>query len=440
MDNHPKQITREEYQRIMALPQRTFRVGGGTRTGKYDEESRQFYELDEDGRLTGNVATVNQPAPKPEPTQGEPDSPAEPSEDEPMDEPADDEAEAASGKKKKRWLIIGGVALCLVFVIIAAVGMMGGKSAAPSDSVDGAGDAEAPAAEVHVIRVNADLLPGHLLTPEDVEDVVLDRATYDEITLYGRDLYDYGNLDMLVGSYLTKYVPEGQYLEQEDLQAASPFAINPWGGTEAGTVSVAVNLDPDLAADVNFGWGSNVELTIRRVTTSQVAVGGEEVPEPSIPGMTHTSVLGTTSSTEEITIGDLHVTDLLNANGESIYERYCAYMGIPLGRRLDYITKALQESDTLLDELTPAQAVIRITEEQAAYIGDVHDANTTATIQSLHTLYTTTNEQMQFASEAAAVKNTIFQAQAVKEKLLAEEQAKLAEAMRESAQEESENG
>lgn len=434
----PKQISKEEYLRIMALPERKFRLGGGIRTGRYDEAAHRFYEttVDEDGKevLTGRTASVTPP-----PAASQPSSDSENEEDGQPDgdeEAEDEDSEAAPGFFARfKWpLIITGV---MVVVAVCAIAFMGGST--PNlPSPDGTAS-NAPSTEVSVIRVNKDLLPGHVLTPEDVEEVQLARAEYEEVSLFGRNLYTYDNLDKLVGNYMTKFVPAGQYLEQDTVQAASPFAINPWTITDANSTLVKVPLDDILAENVGFGFGSVVDLTVRRVTANQVAVGGEG-ETVAVPGVTHTSTVGTTSTTEEFTIGSLVVCDLLNADGDSIYESYCAYIGIPLGQRLDYLSNALVDDAGLADKLYPVYAMVRVTGEQAMAIGDVSASNTTAAIKFNGETSQLTNEQFQFSSEAQAVKTTIYQAQALNEQRAAEEQAEMEKTYEESKHQQDQEG
>lgn len=444
----PKQLSDEEYRRIMALPERKFRLGGGLRSGRYDEAAHRFYEttLDANGQevLTGRTASVNiDPAPAPEAdvTSEEATVPSEGAESEEGSD--DDGGEAAPGffaRFKVPILVAAGV----LVVAICAMAFMGGGQSTGDTPGSGVTASDAPSSEVSVIQTNKPLLIGHVLTLEDVEEVQLGRAEYEEVALFGRNLYTYNDLDKLVGSYVTKFVPAGQYLEQADIQAATPFPINPWAITDGNSTSVKVPLEAEIAESVNFGFGSVMDLTVRRVTANQVAVGGEGGDAEGVAGVTHTSTVGTTSTTEEITIGSLVVCDLLNSDGESIYESYCAYIGIPLGQRLDYLAAAIEENDTLMQELTPVYVVLRVSQDQAAIIGDLSSNNVTTSLKSNGDVSRLTNEQIQFSSEAQAVKTTLYQAQAVVEKKMAEHQAEMQKTYEESkhqqGQEEAENG
>lgn len=439
--NQPKRLTQEEVQKIMALPKRSFRVSGELKTGRYDEETRKFYELTTDGKLTGKVASVPLPSTPTAKRAGvessggpdDEDADAKDKDKNPNEEAEDAPKDNSGGKKKpKKALIIGGAVAGVLLLCVIAMFTGGGEGEVtpPDSSVPPATD---PAVEeVHVVQVTKDLLPGHVLTPDDVQDCVLDAATYNEAVLYGRNLCSYDTLDELVGNYVAVYVPAMQYLEQDAVQAASPFEFNPWGGDVAGTSFITVPIPADIAENQSFGFGSTVEITIHRVTENLVAVGGEDPSHiGDVPGVTHTSTVGTTSRTDEFTIGSLYVCDLLNADGASIYEPYCAYMGIPLGSRLGYLTAALKTDENLWNSLIPAYAVIRVTDVQAVAIGDVNGENTTVTLKSTGNYYINDNAQSKYVSEAGSVKSALYQAKAIND----EEKAKEAEELQKVAQE-----
>lgn len=422
-NNQPRRLSQADVERIKALPVRSFRVAGELRSGYYDEETRQFYET-VDGKLTGKVAKVSAPAPSPAPQpaadDATPNDGAESKED--GSDSENEEGTKDEGKKKKP-LIIGGIVAGAVVFLGLCVMLMGGDDTPSPDASDNPG-VIAPVSEVHVVQVVRDLLPGHILTPDDVQECVLSSQAYSEAVLYGRNFCTYNELDKLVGNYLAEYIPAMQFLEQDSIQAATPFGINPWGAMEQGTTFITVPVAPDVAEKPTFGFGSIVDVTVRRTVSSQVAVG-DDPGYVDIPGVTHTSTVGTTSRTEEVTISGLCVADVLNANNESIYEQYAAYMGIPLGSRLDYLAGALQADEGLWERLTPAYVKVRVTDAQAVAVGDTAKEGTTVTLQDTNGQYINTDAQAKFASEGTAVKTTLFQAKAQNEQKAADELAEL---------------
>lgn len=429
MAKQPRQLEPGEYEKIMSLPKRTFRIGGETRVGRFDEESRKFYELNEQGELTGKVVMVATPANKPPVTEAKAEEGALQNDEENENEEEDSESKGFFAKFKVPLIIAGGLLAFIVIIFVFMSAFSGTEPGPDPSQTEGPAPTEPAVTEVHVMKVNQDLLPGHVLTPEDVSEVVLDKADYDEVALFGRNLYTWTDLDKLVGNYLSKFVPANQYLEQNDVQAAAPFDINPWAASEPGTTLLKVPVDPTLTDNLNFGFGSVVSLTVRKVTSSQIAVGDEPI---DVPGLTHTTTVGTTSRTEEFTVGGLHVCDLLNSSGQSVYNAYCAYIGVPLGNRLDYLCKTLSEDENLWEALTPTYAMIRVTEQQAAAIGDVFADNVTAIVQTDGTSFIATNEQAKFASEASAVKTTLYQAKAYNEEKQAQERAELEKAVQDA--------
>lgn len=429
----PRRLSQEEMERIKALPVRTFRVGGELRSGFYDEETRQFYET-VDNKLTGRVARVNLPTEKaandmkkePDKTDGsdkEGEATGEVSEE--------TNGEVEKGGKKKKRLIIGAIAGGAVLLMVVAALFTGGdpESTGPNNPDV---DPNVVTDQIHVVQVVKDLLPGHVLTPEDVQECVLDVAAYNEAVLYGRNFCTYDSLDKLVGNYLTEYIPANQYLEQDSIKAASPFGINPWSSTEQGTTFITVPIAPDMADKTSFGFGSVVDMTVRRTVSSQVAVGDEPGYE-DVPGVTHTSTVGTTSRTEEITISGLYVCDILNGDNESLYETYAAYMGIPLGNRLDYLTAALEADETLWTRLTPAYVKVRVTDAQSVAIGDVNAEGTTVALHDANSQFINTDTQAEFASESTAIKTTLYQAYAELEQKKADDLAALQQQQQEQA-------
>lgn len=414
-----KKITQEELEQILQLPPRTFRIANEITKGLFDEENRKFYELDANGKLTGVVVTI--PAP-PSPTQGSSEAASADEKPVPEEESAnEDEASTSEPDNKKGFfakhklpIIIGGSALAVLILGVGIVGgVNGGTVHTPSENPGALQSDDVSTKEISVIRVTKDLLQGHILTPDDVEESVISKAEYDNLVLYGRNLYSYNQIDKLIGNYVNSFVPLGQYLESTNVQAASPISINPWTYTEAGSTLVTVPVDDELAENLSFGFGSVVNMTVSKTTASQVGVGNASNEKNEIPGVSHvTSTIGTTK-TDEITINNLVVCDLLDAKGNSLYADFSSYISVPLGDRLYYFSERMKAEPKLYESSIPVSVVLRIADQQVDALGDIETGNVTIVLKNTNKFWTNTNEQSAFATEFTAVKNVLAQAYAV---------------------------
>ena len=105
------------------------------------------------------------------------------------------------------------------------------------------------------------------------------------------------------------------------------------------------------------------------------------------------------------------ICDILNADGESLYPYYYAYMSIPAAERLDYLKTALLDDPSLEKALTPAFVRIKIASTDAEAIGDFSGGDVELTWGSFSAeLDMTTDSKRSFATSASGIRQIIVQA------------------------------
>lgn len=436
----PIELTQADIDRIMALPKRTFIIGNLETRGLYDEENRRFYLLDENGNWTRKVAIIKSPPPPSENQEQE---------DELEQEDTDDDCEGAAPKEEPQknrlrkllerpkgnlgfkgakssamaklsgkvspklpitWLhiLIAGLILVvlLILVILPSINQVFYRGVNPPQAIPyPTQQLVEPTTEdptltnINVIQVKQALIPGDTITAENIQAAGISAADYELLRASGRTLYQWDVANNLIGMVVTKYIPKGGYLASGDESTTYTPTPNPWVNEQQGMTYVTIPLK-DKAEDPLLNFGAKINLDIvKTITTTQEpdATTGETV---------------TMIKSKEYQYHPVIVCDILNADGDSLYPYYFAYMSIPAAERLSYLKSALLSNPELESKLTPTAVRIKIQSDDAEAIGNFNNSDVKITwgTFSADDMDLTTDTKRNFAGSASGVKQTILQA------------------------------
>lgn len=428
-------ISKNELERIKSLPRISLKVGDEVRFGYYDQETRRFFQTDENGELTGKVAVVNKPGAPVKPTPEEPDA---------TDETAPGEAEVQEEQTKpdklKKFMpviaVCGGLIAAACITVAAILPMFNGANNdtpgnVPNLPTDGQ-PGETVIGEYHITQTTRDILPGQMFTLDDLQEVVIPAADYLTAKSFGNELYAWESSEKLLGYYAGEFIPANTYLEEDEISAVPPYELNPWGVVDSGSTLLLAPVSEEIRGENALNYGNYIDMTVKKIVKTQVAVGTDPNDPAVGTGLETSGITQETTQTKEYPVNDLTICDILNANGESLYNIYCAYIGIPATKRLDYIAEALWDDETLQDKLTPAYVLVRVTNEQASALGNLNGNDTSVTIKFKGSLNAVNNDQYMFAQEAASVRQAISSAIQVNVQRAAEEEAARQQALQEA--------
>lgn len=448
-------LTQEDVENIKTLPKRTFLIGNLQQTGLYDEKTKRFYYLDANGEWNGRLAIINTPPPPPSDNE-EPED-ADDSEDTAVDgsDDSDESSPSLTDKAKglfsflkkngdsgtspimeklrtpisKRlpltWmhmLIIGSIFLLLmIFVITPAVNRVfeppdvppasNTEVIPPSTSQQGSNGTPSQTSEpdptlsnIQVIQVKDIMIPGDTITTDNVQSAEISAADYELLRANGRILYQWDVVNNLIGMVVNKYIPKGGYIASGDESATYTPASNPWVNEQAGMTYVTLPLDETTAASSLLNFGAKADINVTKKTTSQTTQQED-------------GTITTVTSEKKYPFGSMIICDIWNADQESIYPQYSAYLAIPAGERLDYIRTALLKDTSLEAKLTPAYIRVKIDSTIATEIGDFNSNNITISyaLHDTNDIDVTSDAKREFASQARALDETINQAIALNE-------------------------
>lgn len=443
-------LTQEDVENIKSLPKRTFLIGNLQQTGLYDEKTKRFYYLDANGEWNGRLAIINTPPPTP-PNDEEPED-EDDSEDAAVNGSDDsDESTTSLADKAKglfsflkrsgngeaspimeklhtpiskrlplTWMhmvIIGGIFLLLmIFVITPAVNRVFEPPDVPPASSTGVNppstsqqdpnetsaqtsEPDPTLSNIQVIQVKDIMIPGDTITADNVQSAEISAADYELLRANGRILYQWDVVNNLIGMVVNKYIPKGGYVASGDESATYTPASNPWVNEQAGMTYVTLPLDETTAASSLLSFGAKVDINITKKTTSQTSQQED-------------GTITTVTSEKKYPFSSMIICDIWNADQESIYPQYSAYLAIPAGERLDYIRTALLKDTSLEAKLTPAYIRVKIDSTIAAEIGDFNSNNITIsyTLHDENDIDVTSDTKREFASQARALDETISQA------------------------------
>lgn len=447
-------LSQQEIDEIMALPDRSFLIAGIERKGKFNEETGVFYLLNDDGTLNGRIAkTVRRDRPPDEQTVEEtkkenqklPDGP-----EEKKDKPAKVKAKGSLVAKLHKLagdteysenktseadeLGIGGEELveeqpkpkrsfgkiaCVIGLVavlaIAAIAAFPKDDASPdtpSDPTETVSTPDATLKTIAVIQVTSDLVPGDYISEDNVQQADISAETYNQIYLSSSKLYQWSRCEALMGDRVVTYIPRGQYLSYDNVASVYLQPANPWMPEAEGTAYVMLPLTDEVIKEKGINYGSIVNLSVTKQTVKEIETEeeGEEVPRTEVPGLDHQMSVQQSYIVDTYGLSNIVICDLLNSDKESLYPAYTSWMSIPTGERLTYVRDRFNADDGLAGSMAPAYAMIRITTEQAAELGDLTGDNIKVTFGDNAGADTDTDIKASYAAEATALRNVIAEA------------------------------
>lgn len=433
-------ISKEELAAIMVLPVREFKFGGVQKRGRYDEESHKFYFMNDEGKLIGRIATVTfhdkapmdavpseSKAPQPEGSEADGRRSsliqilrklAGSSEAEingigsQQEKPPNSEKKArvntrkpnAEEKQKRKLLIGAALALFMLLLCVIIVPSIIRNSVNGTGQAGSGGSIENPTQNVSsldaitVIQVTRDLIPGDILSSEDLQSAVISAAEYNLIYTGSSPLYQWSRCEDLLEmrNYVTEYIPKGLYLTYDNVSGVYPQTINPWMQETLGVSYVSIPLSESVQTDTRLTYGAILDITIQK--SSQHA-GSSQGEENDVDGMKVTIVR---EDRVGYTLQNAWVCDLLDSKGESLYARYSHLMAIPSGEQVTYLRNLFLSDSATAGTLSPQYIVVGLTTAQAKELGNLNSSGVSIKISLTDRTDTGTDAKLRF-SEGAKV-------------------------------------
>lgn len=394
-----KKLSSEQVAYVMGLPTRTVIVSNNQQTIAYDEEKKIVFFLDDRGFPTGRAAKVDDriadELKKPE---KEDTVETRPTKEEKPSVGKDKETESKSRKKKlgKRLRRIAGVkteepektipeegvskksrkkSVILLFVCASFICVVAWIQSKGNDTESSSNGAEGPLEAIDVIQVTTDLIPGDLITTENIQKVTISSEVYNQISLSSVSLYQWSRSDSLIDSYAVEYIPKGCYLTYNNVNAVFQQPGNPWEKDVEGKTFVSIPIPEDVSGKSDITYGSMIDLTIVKETVLEVGEKTEETEEAKeevkIEGLEHKKSVQQSSQVDTYGLSQVVVCDLLDESSNSLYPKYTSWISIPSGEQHTYLKEKIKENDALLTALSPSFIRIQVTDAQAKALGDL---------------------------------------------------------------------
>lgn len=439
-DKNTRVLSAQEVNAIMALPDRKFIIAGIERYGKFNEETGLFYLLNDDGTLNGRIAkTIRKDRPPDGITLDEENNklPANTGQmfkhskfslikkfhrltvdskhDDSSTNSTDDSGTSGIKEPKRRshlGLVISGLAITFLLLMVTLPKIT--SQVQPNDELS------TPSLEtIDVIQVTQDLIPGDFISENNIQRTSISAETYNQIYLGSSQLYQWSRYEALTGNQVITYIPRGQYLTYDNVASVYLQPTNPWLSEVEGMTYVIIPLTEEVLVHDNFSYGSVVDLTITKQTVKEF-----DHPEDSeqdnaivnIPGLDHQMSVQQSYVVDTYGMSDITICDLLNGRQESLYSTYTSWIAIPTGERLTYLRNLLKDNEPLKNSLVPSYAKIRISNEQAAELGDLTSSNISISFIAQETINNETEAKAAYAAEVRALQDTISEAIMLNEK------------------------
>lgn len=409
-------LTAKDVQRIIKLPRKQMRVGGVIQEVIYDEVTGYLYYPNPNPKGVSDILLSKRTKYEPtkeeekveekkadaesaEAAQEQPEPEAEPQQRKAETSVVSTKKEVPKKPKKKKAL---GVAIA--FVAVVALGAMalpvirdylpvGGHSSETGQSV-AIGETTA------IVQVVRDLIPGDVVTAEDIQKADINTETYNQIALQGVNLYQWNKSDTLLGMYVQSYLPAGQYVSFTSVGASYEPPQSLWHPDKYIDIPLT-NAQKD---DKLYIPGEKVNITIRKEVKSESPV---ETSKKTL-GQGGTAVtIQQAITVDEFMIPAATICDVFSGDpsGEapgSMYELLDALSEVPAGEQATYILSAVEHG---LFEGKLDQNYIRIylNEEDKALIGDITNADSvTITLSTTDTYSKDNDDRANFVAAAQA--------------------------------------
>ena len=288
----------------------------------------------------------------------------------------------SSSIDKSTRLIVGGLMLAVVcLILIYSSGIFSGKGKNPSDAPAASGDsaeinlAEKAAAESYnVLIVKHNIFRGNRITEDDLAVCEISKAEYASCG----GAYTSDCTSAVVGLEATKFLPFGSILTFDSCSFRTNYSESPWGKVTEGQEY----LDVPYSISVNdlYDWipGEMVSLSLN-VDTTKSQRSDSDTNE--IDGMEHSSAVSASTTTDSFKFSSIQIADLLNANGDSIFQLYANLYSVPIG----FIPNIMQEEydEKTIEDFIPCYIRFVVTNEQRKAIGPLSEESVKVELKHL---------------------------------------------------------
>lgn len=426
-NSNDHKITKDDLEKIKHLPIVSFQFGNVEKSGHYDQESKMFYHLDSRGELTGYFSRVNNPDEEKQEDKQEPMTIDEKDfQEKPSgirhkaadllrsvakgkSEKKDEQSEGTvDNKHMKKILSVVLIVFCAIF-LIGYVGNMFSSSGTSSGEQTAQDEAGNELDTIVVVQVTRDMIPGEVITSDDIQESKISAESYNEITLGDSKLYQWDRADSLIDKYVISYIPQGQYLTYDNIGSVYTPPANPWLEQMDGYETVSIPIPDEIVGNESLNYGAIVDLSITKRTVNEANLGTNE-DKQNAEGITHDS------SVEQSYIIDKYslqttICDLLNDQGDSLYNTFCAWLAIPAGEQSSYLKNQFVEDQELSAEIEPKYITIKVTPDQAKELGEILSDDSEVVFSFTNTNNEDTVEKADFIAEIKALFKTIGQAE-----------------------------
>lgn len=244
--------------------------------------------------------------------------------------------------------------------------------------------------EVTVVRLKADMLAGEVITEGHIEPYKMLKKSYDELgtvnysanglTAPKQIIYQWEDKEEVIDKYIANYTQGGQYLTLKNVTDKKVIR-NPWlaevqAGDEIYTLPFkADGLNPRLLLP-------GTHLRARVVVQSRTGGGGGNpvVDGNPIAGngggvntLDKAALVGAGGTVPNATVvfDDLVAVDMLNGNGESLFDIYMALSKLSVEDRVRYLETTIEGNSTNFQQrVLPASLVFILSKEQATRMAE----------------------------------------------------------------------
>lgn len=269
-----------------------------------------------------------------------------------------------------------------------------------------------------IVQVVKPLIPGDVITDEDLQEAVISTETYNQITLQGTNLYAWQRHETLVGMYVQEYIPAGQYVSFASVGAAYDAPQSLWKPDSY----IDIPLTEEQSNAHLYQPGEKVKIVIRTETLSEAPETGDNA-KTELSGGGAVTTIKQQSSINETQIPSTTVCDVLTgADGEgSMFQTLSELSAVPAGEQADYIRNAAKK-EGFFDKFNQKYLRIYVSESDATAIGDISNSEkTTITIEPTGEFSKENDARATFVSNAQA---TLKNVQAVIDQVFGEEDTK----------------
>lgn len=266
-----------------------------------------------------------------------------------------------------------------------------------------------------IVQVLRPLIPGDVITDEDIQEAIISTETYNQITLQGTNLYLWQRHETLVGMYVQEYIPAGQYVSFASVGAAYDPPQTLWKPDSY--------IDIPLTEEQNnahlYQPGEKVKIVIRTETVTETP-STDKNTKTELSGGGAVTTIQQQSSINETQIPSTTVCDVLTgADGKgSMFQTLSELSAVPAGEQADYIRNAAKQ-EGFFDKFNQKYLRVYVSAEDAKAIGDISNPEKTTIVVESTGEYSKENDtRATFVSNAQA---TLKNVQAVIDLVFGEE-------------------